>query len=124
MEPRVVVIDDERDVLELVREVLEDEGLQVEAINRPDRMGDLSRRRPDMVLMDLMLPGTNGIELAHKLRRSGLTEVPIVAMSASEVMLRMAGASGLFEELLPKPFDIADLLLAVDRHTSRAHAIA
>jgi CheY-like chemotaxis protein len=123
-EPRIVVVDDEPDVLRLVCDVLEGEGVIVEAAARPDKIPDLSESPPDLMLLDLMLPGMNGIDLAHKLRTSGLNEVPMVAMSASESMLRRAAMSHLFEEVLAKPFDIADLLTLVRRHVSFADIVA
>jgi CheY-like chemotaxis protein len=71
-----------------------------------------------MFLVDLMLPGCNGIELARRLRDMGFEQTPIVATSASRGMLAGAEASGLFDETLPKPFDLSTLLDCVDRFLS------
>jgi CheY-like chemotaxis protein len=117
MDPAIVVIDDERDVLELVRDVLEDEGLHVVAVDTPERALGLTRRvRPDVFLVDLMLPGISGIELARRLRADGLTHAAMIAMSASRRMLSMAEESDLFDDVLPKPFDLDELVECVERY--------
>lgn len=118
-ESPVIVVDDEPDVLDLLHEVLRDEGLPVIAVDRPDRaINAATSVTPSVVLLDLMMPGCNGIELARKLRRQGLQRTPMVAISASERMLSAAKASELFDGTLAKPFDLTDLLDCVDRLTS------
>jgi len=118
-ESPVIVIDDEPDVLELLRDVLRDEGLPVIAVDHPDRaLNAAADVSPSVVLVDLMLPGCNGIELARQLRRLGLEGTPMVAMSASRRMLTAAESSELFDDTLAKPFDLSDLLDCVDRFTT------
>jgi CheY-like chemotaxis protein len=112
----VVVIDDEPDVLDLIHDVLCEEGLPVIAVNRPDRAVNLATQTmPKLFLVDLMLPDCDGIELARRLRQMGLEETPIVAMSASMGMLSAAEASALFDDTLAKPFDLNALLDCIDR---------
>jgi two-component system response regulator MtrA len=120
IEPEVVVIDDEPAILALVRDVLESEGLCVLAVDTPDRALGIARIvRPDVFLVDLMLPGINGIELARRMREQGLTSTPMVAMSASRGMLSMAERSELFDEILAKPFELDTLLECVERFLDR-----
>jgi CheY-like chemotaxis protein len=69
-----------------------------------------------------MLPGENGIQLARRLRSHGFATTPMIAMSASMSMAHCALESGLFEETIYKPFDLATLLEAVDRYVPRAEA--
>jgi CheY-like chemotaxis protein len=115
-ESPVVVVDDEPDVLDLVHDVLREEGLPVIAVDHPERaMHVAAEVAPAVVLVDLMLPGCDGIELARRLRRLGLNRTPMVAMSASKRMLTVAEASDLFDDTLAKPFDLTDLLDCVDR---------
>lgn len=112
----VVVIDDEPDVLELIHEVLREEGLPVIAVDQPDRaVNVVAQTMPKMFLVDLMLPGCDGIELARRLRQMGLERTPMVAMSASMGMLTAAEASELFDDTLAKPFDLNTLLDCIDR---------
>jgi CheY-like chemotaxis protein len=71
--------------------------------------------KPDMFLIDIMLRGKSGIEVARDLQRSGHASTPMVAMSASRTMARFAGDSGLFREVLEKPFDIDGLADMINR---------
>lgn len=112
----VIVIDDEPDVLELIHEVLREEGLPVIALDQPDRAVNVVMETvPRLFLVDLMLPGSDGIELARRLRQMGLERTPMVAMSASKGMLAAAETSALFDDTLAKPFDLSTLLDCVDR---------
>lgn len=120
MDPEIVVIDDERDLLALVHDVLAEEGFSVLAVDTPDRALGMTRRvRPDVCLIDLMLPGIDGIQLARRLRDQGLSGTPMIAMSASSSMLSMAERSQLFDDTLPKPFELDTLLECVERYLDR-----
>jgi CheY-like chemotaxis protein len=113
---RILVVDDEPAVLEVVCDVLEEAGHEVAGIGHPVvTFGLISGMRPDMVLLDLMLPEMDGVELARRLRLKGFGDTPMVAMSASTRMLQQAAASGLFHGVLPKPFDIDAVVAAVER---------
>jgi DNA-binding response OmpR family regulator len=113
----VVVVDDEPDVLELVCDVLQESGLEVIPVAHPGRMRQCGDDcKPDLVVLDLMLPGKTGIQLARELQSDGMAGTPMIAMSASPAMLKAASDSRLFEETLSKPFDLTDLLEVVGRH--------
>ncbi len=127
MEPKVVVIDDEPDLLFLLCTVLEEEGMETVGMSHPDAvLSDETLSDAALLLIDLMLPGMDGIMLARHLRSDGLPDVPMIAMSASQSMLQRASDSCLFQETLPKPFDLGSLLACVERsiqtgiHGSRA----
>lgn len=116
MERYIVVVDDEPGILDTLCEVLEMEGYLTACVERPhDTGGIASRRRPDLFLIDLMLPGMDGIALARCLRAEGFQETPMIAMSASNEMVRAAKQSGLFQEAIAKPFDIDSILDSVER---------
>ena len=115
----VVVIDDEPDVLHLICDILEGEGFDVLCLDHPRAAEALDDAvRPRMFLVDIMLPGTNGIDLAKHLRTARYIDTPIVAMSASDSMLRAASASSLFNATLPKPCDLFDLLGTVAHYAA------
>ena len=65
--------------------------------------------------MDIMLSGSSGMEVAAQLHAEGYGDVPMLAMSASNLMANFAVKSGLFEEVLLKPFDLEELLTATER---------
>ena len=116
MSSMVVVVEDDPDILELVCEVLEAEGFAVVALATPDveRIHAIAPR-PAALLLDLMLPGMSGVDLAAQLRATSLPDTPLIAMSASRLMLEVARGSGCFQELLAKPFNLSALLKAVER---------
>ena len=119
MNPCVVVIEDEPDILALLRDLLEMEGFQVVTVRDPETIeGSVAAVRPRLFLVDIMLQGTSGIEIAERLRVGGFAHTPMIAMSASQLMRRLASESGLFQEALDKPFDIPTLLECVERYAA------
>jgi len=115
----ILVVEDERDILDMLRELLEEEGYGVACVNHPRHVMPIEEGcQPDLLFVDLMLPGLSGIELARILRNDGLPDTPMVAMSASPDMLRSAANSNLFQGTLPKPFDIERLLDYAERYAA------
>jgi CheY-like chemotaxis protein len=115
----VMVIDDEPDVLMTLGELLEAEGFRVLKVSDPDMLDQIvTAVRPDLFLVDVLLPGTTGVYLAAKLRVHGFTDTPMIAMSGSPLMSRFAADSGLFQEAIDKPFGVEGLLDDVRRYTT------
>jgi len=81
---QVLVIEDEEDIRELVRYNLSREGYQVSiAATGEEGLASLERRRPDLVVLDLMLPGIDGLSVCRKLKGNARTEtVPVVILTA------------------------------------------
>jgi CheY-like chemotaxis protein len=109
---RVLVVDDELDIREAVSEVLAFEGHEV--FTAGDGQEALRRCRvllPDLILLDLMMPGMNGWDFRATQRRDpAISAIPVVVLSA-------LGRVGTVEAsaFLPKPFGLDDLLEAVRR---------
>jgi CheY-like chemotaxis protein len=100
-------------------EMLESGGFSVLAIEHPaqvDRFG--VEPRPSLFLIDMMLPGRTGIELAEQLRVAGFADTPMIAMSASRLMTQNASRSGLFQRTLDKPFDLSVLLDCLEHYVT------
>jgi CheY-like chemotaxis protein len=116
----VLVVEDELDARQMVVDVLRAEGYAVEeAADGEEALAavqrwDAGESRPDLMLLDLMLPRIDGLEVLSRLPGLGC-KVPVVATSASGQHLRVAAAAGA-HELLPKPFDLDALLTIVGRH--------
>jgi DNA-binding response OmpR family regulator len=115
---RVLLIDDEEDLLDLVKMVLEDEGHQIDTVPVATREAVLAaaeRLRPEVVLLDLVMPGASGDEVAGWLRSvPGLPPFSILVVSAlsdAETRARHLGAKG----FLAKPFTMEGLLEAVEK---------
>ena len=112
----ILVVEDELDLLQLVRDVLRMEGYDIVSTSDPRQMDDvLAGKHPDLFLLDVMLPGTSGIELARELRERGFGDTPMIAMSASRAMTAFARQSGEFQAVIDKPFDIDGLLGEIER---------
>jgi CheY-like chemotaxis protein len=116
-EQLVVVVDDEPDLNSLICEVLQEEGYAVVSLPHPSLALRLEQA-PSLFLIDLMLPGMTGIELAQQLRQGPFGETGMIGLSASSAMLRHANDSHLFQETIQKPFDLEYLLATVRQHVA------
>jgi DNA-binding response OmpR family regulator len=109
----VLVVDDETDIREAVAELLADEGYQVlDAADGEEALRKARAFHPDVVLLDLMMPGMNGWEFcAQRKGDPELASIPVIVLSA---LGRVQGidAAG----YLQKPFELDDLLTAVRDH--------
>lgn len=114
-------VDDEPGVLSLVCTILEAEGYAVHCFPSASHLADLTGMdAPDLFVLDLMLAGTSGIDLARALGEAGVAPTPKIAMSASDTMLQAALRSQLFVQTMPKPFDLSHLVETVQRYTEHA----
>jgi two-component system response regulator MprA len=105
-------VDDERAVRESLRRALELEGYEVELAEDGDvalaRLA--SNGRPDAVILDVMMPTLDGLEVCRRLRRAG-NAVPVLMLTArAEVDSRVAGLDAGADDYLPKPFALEELL--------------
>jgi DNA-binding response OmpR family regulator len=114
----VVIIEDEPDIAKLLCELLVLHGFEpVWATSMTEIAGTLAGRRAEVFLIDVMLRGTSGIDVARELRaRAGYSNTPMVAMSASRTMVHFAHESGLFQDAIEKPFDIDGLAEVIGRY--------
>ena len=113
----IVVVDDEPDLRQIVTHVLEDEGYRVLSFAHPVPVTRLweTDERPNLFLIDIMLPEMSGITLAARLKDGGFEAIPKIAMSASPRMIQVAKESQLFDATLDKPFEVDDLLDCIER---------
>jgi two-component system, OmpR family, response regulator MprA len=109
---RVLVVDDERAVRDSLRRALELEGYEVElAADGAEALYRLeSNGQPDAVILDVLMPGVDGLEVSRRLRSKGNT-VPILMLTArTEVENRVAGLDAGADDYLAKPFALEELL--------------
>lgn len=114
---RVLVIDDDPLILDFVRILLEDEGHEVVAQESGDGAVERARAlQPDLVLLDIVMRGTHGMEVLDALR-GALPEVPVVLLSGAvsqvDDMGSIARALGA-RDFIEKPFDAQRLLAVVN----------
>jgi CheY-like chemotaxis protein len=116
--PLVLVVDDDPDILDAICDILEAEQYRVSrARHGAEALERIGIERPDVILLDLMMPVMDGVSFAHALReRAPSWDVPILVISADGNPQRAAsvGARG----YLAKPFDIDALLAHVAAMTS------
>lgn len=113
---RILVVDDEPDVTELVSYKLRREGYDVAAINDPlEIMGKAREFNPDLFILDIMMPDLDGLKICRMVRAdSKLKSVPIIFLTArGEVEDRIKGLESGADDYLPKPFDTKELALRI-----------
>jgi DNA-binding response OmpR family regulator len=121
----VLVVEDDAAIAEVLRLSLEDVGFRVaQAADGNRALAAVERERPNLVVLDLMLPGMDGATFAEELRRRGLRPgLPILVVSAASQARECAAQFGA-EGFLPKPFDIDCLLDQARRLTADRAALA
>lgn len=121
---QILVVDDEAGIRELLREILEDEGYQVRlAENATTARAIRAEGRPDMVLLDIWMPDSDGITLLKEWASSGLLTMPVVMMSGHGTIDTAVEATriGAFD-FLEKPVALQKLLATVKRALKRGEA--
>ncbi len=126
----ILVIDDEQDVLEIVRSVLKTKGYTVRcAVGGEDGLRQAEAETPDMIICDLMMPKISGMEVVKRLKKNpAFDEVPIIILSAvaaesdkpEEYWARGLGV----DEYICKPFDPLDLIGRVEYLLRRKHYVS
>lgn len=124
---RVLVVDDDPDVIEYVSSFLEDEGYEVvAAVDARSALAEAERSSPDVILIDVMLPGKSGLDLLVCLRRDPRwAGIPLVLVTGDDSVLKDECRSYLEthqdvrgpDHVLGKPMD-RDLLLSVLREVA------
>ena len=112
----VLIVEDNEKNLKLVRDVLQVKGYQtVEAGSAEDGLKLARERKPDLVLMDIQLPGMNGIDALKALRADAATaSIPVVAITASVMQQdRQQIVSAGFDGFIEKPVNLKNLLETV-----------
>jgi len=110
---QILIIEDEEDVLELERYNLTREGFAVVAASRGDEgLKAVALKRPDLIILDLMLPGINGLEVCRRLKSDPLTaDIPIIMVTAKgEEADIIVGLELGADDYVSKPFSIKILI--------------
>jgi len=107
---RILIVEDEDTIREVVRRYLEREGFQVrEAADGYAALDILAQEEPDLIVMDLMLPGIDGLTLTRQLRQR--SRVPVIMLTArGDTSDRIRGLDLGADDYLPKPFSPRELV--------------
>src|SRR5438874_158458 len=111
--PLIVCVDDEADILEMLELALEDEGFDVQTIQRSVDAADVVReKKPALVLLDLLMPEMNGFEVLQELR--SFSAVPVMILTARGNSRDVVeGLERGADDYLPKPFNLGELAARV-----------
>ena len=120
--PHVLVVDDDQKIRDLLRRYLNEHGFRVTpAANAAAARAAMRGLTFDIILLDVMMPGENGLELARDLKSR--IAVPILMLTArSESEHRIAGLEAGVDDYLPKPFEPRELLLRLQNILRRGRA--
>jgi CheY-like chemotaxis protein len=123
---RILVIDDTPALLDVIRGCLEEEGYQVRTcLESRHAVGIAREQRPDVIMLDLVMPEVSGWEVLAQLRQDpAFVRTPVIVCTAyvAEAVGRLAELKGPDQHLglLPKPFEIEELIEVVESVTSAA----
>ena len=121
----VLIVEDNEKNMKLARDVLQARGYQTaEAVTGEDGVRLALERKPDLVLMDIQLPGINGVEAFRRIRGNALTaHIPIAALTASVTPTdRNEITAAGFDAFLSKPINLKEFLSEVKRLTGGGDA--
>ena len=119
MPPVIAALDDEADILELLKVNLEKSGYRFEGFQEAeDLYRYLAREKPALILLDLMLPGTDGLEVCRQIRRSeDLAAIPVIMLTArGDESDKVVGLELGADDYVTKPFSVKELI-------ARIHAV-
>ena len=117
----VLVTDDDRAVREALERALQLAGYEVELASDGDTaLSAIERRTPDAVVLDVMMPGLDGLDVTRRLRREG-NRVPVLLLTARDAVGdRVEGLDAGADDYLPKPFALEELLARIRALLRRA----
>jgi DNA-binding response OmpR family regulator len=113
---KVLVVDDDNDILDVIQIILEDEGYEVATLDNGREVVDaVSNNTPDLILLDVMLCGIDGRDICRTLKADPLFSlIPIIMISASHDLQTFMSQKGCADGFISKPFDIDDLVATVN----------
>lgn len=121
---RILIVDDEPDVTELLKYKLEQDGYLCQVVNNPLSFISVAREfNPDLLLLDIMMPELNGLQLCKMVRSDPkMNTIPIIFLTArGEVEDRIKGLESGGDDYISKPFNTKELLLRIGKILNRNH---
>src|SRR4051812_42847731 len=119
MAKRLLILDDDKDILEVMCEIFTGEGYEVKAIENADNiLNDITCFQPDIILIDYILKGINGGEICHQIKTNATTcSIPVIIVTAYSRVINSLGDYGC-NSFVSKPFEIAELVQQVNESLS------
>jgi two-component system OmpR family response regulator len=120
--PRVLVVDDDRGIRELLADFLTRQGMAVAtAADGPNMWRSITQVRPDLVVLDLNLPGVDGLTLCRQLRERAQGVAVIMLTARADPIDRVVGLELGADDYVPKPFEPRELAARIRNVLRRAH---
>lgn len=118
--PSVLVVEDQADLAAMIARVLDEEGFSTRvAGDGLQALQEAARRSPDLVVLDVVLPGMDGLAVCRELRARGL-RVPVILLTARDAVPdRVAGLEAGADDYVPKPFAFEELIARIRAHLRR-----
>lgn len=120
---KVLVVDDERNILDIIKFNLEVEGYEViTSMEGDDALRMVCEIKPDLILCDIMMPVLDGLEVCRRLKSDGRTNhIPVVMLSArTQTQDKIASIEAGADDFITKPFDFSDLVARIKINLVRA----
>ncbi|NWJ95074.1 MAG: response regulator transcription factor [Chloroflexi bacterium] len=116
---RILAVDDDPEILDLLSRGLQFEGYEVEtALNGEEALISFRQSAPDLVLLDLMMPGIDGLEVCREMRK--LRDTPVLILTAKDAVSdKIAGLDSGADDYVVKPFVFDELLARIRAHLRR-----
>ncbi|MBM7573436.1 response regulator [Aquibacillus albus] len=122
-ERKIMIVDDEIEIIEMVKLFLERENYELITLNFGDEVLDKVKDvKPDLLILDILLPGIDGIEICQSLRK--FTDIPIIFISCkAEDVDKVVGLSAGGDDYMTKPFSPIELVARVKAHLRRSSTL-
>ncbi|MES2278708.1 MAG: response regulator [Bacteroidota bacterium] len=115
-EKKILVVDDDQAILEMLDEVLSYYGYEVSTLSRGDKVFDrIDEYHPDLILMDIMLAGMDGRTICRAIKSvKSVSDIPIILISATENGASCLNKEGAPDDFVSKPFDLSFLIEKIE----------
>ena len=120
MNKKILVVDDQEDILQLIYTILSNYGYDVQMDQTGEAVEDIKKENPGLIILDINLGDKDGAEICHKLKKDAQTKgIPIILISAKMDVHAIAEDCGA-EDYLAKPFRAKELIDKVSKQFSNA----
>jgi len=119
---KILAVDDDKDILEVLQFILEDSGFEVEALSDGKKLfTSIEANTPDLILLDIMLGAVDGRDLCKEVKTNPHTcDIPVILLSATHDIDYAKHKVGCPDAFVAKPFDIEQLLNAINLQLAAA----
>jgi DNA-binding response OmpR family regulator len=119
---RILVLDDDKAILNAISNILEYSGYEVDVLSKGDMIfEEIAQKKPDLILLDVMLADLDGREICQHIKSTHSTEnIPVILISATHNLSDCLKQEGAPDDFLPKPFNMTQLLDKVEHQLHAA----